>query len=1062
MRFFCMFVALPVLALQGAAGQGSTGGGAVQTFAEPDMAGQVMGLSVDDAGRVFVSSTARAFGRGVAAVTDEKRRREDRAVFSLDERRAATLRWREADGVKFPEGEPEERVICLTDMDRDGRADRKVVVADGFGDILDGPAGGVLALPGGRVLFACTPALWRLEDENGDAVADRRPPVQTGFGIRTGDSGPGLRALAAGPDGMIYFTTTSRGVRVDGGEGRRFLVEGSGAVFRCRTDGSGMEQLATGLRDPAGIVVDGRGRIYVADAGPDEETSRLLLVLPGADFGWDEAIPERKVFEPGPRPAWMLPELALLKGRATGLAEMPVAGNGARFPVLIMADGRSGGGLVTVRVEETAEGFSAVAGAAVWQGGAANGVTVAPDGAVLWADWDKGLAAGAACRIQRLPVTTDSTVWHEGAGLLAEDVRKAPAGDLAALLEHGHPLVRWRARQALEAAGFLESLDVFTRVAKRSPSLPARLNAVWGLGTMAQEEPMLMNEAVLLFASAEPDIRALAVRLAGGGPAENGETLLPLLHDPAKDVRIEAAFAVAGLRPPGGIESLVAALETGVPEKSQDEDEGQEARRNDAFTRHAQLYALSRMVSPVRLAAQGREAPAAEALWIVQVLRMQRAAELADLLEHSDPAVVFAAAEAIFDGMILPAYPAMAGALRRSAGQPELREAAFVRRALAAALRTGTAVEAEAVAIFAGLPEEAVAAELRESALLTLTQWDDPPAEEPVHGRADRVLPRPPGIARAWLGKLQPGTAARPSAEALTAIIGKSDAGDAARIDALQQYAAMQPAKALELARSYLPARSTAVFRSAARGLIMKLEPAASSYAQISEALAFGSPQEMQTVLQMAIRFDSKQSETLWLELGKKYTEKSLNPAVRVEVLEGLTARDVATRGKFRRLLETMEAAIPEENDPLARWRICETGGDSGQGLRVFETGRALNCTACHSVNGRGGTAGPELDGVARRLDRDGLLAALVHPSAHIAAGYGHAIAALQDGTEVAGLVRSRDDAGTVLVTEGGLRRIDADAIKAMTGPASEMPPAGALLTMREIRDLIAWLETLK
>jgi quinoprotein glucose dehydrogenase len=1021
------------------------------TFAGAEMAGQTMALAVDDSGRVYLSCTGRAFGRGVfSAAASDSRRREDLSIFSLDERRACTLKWIQESGLKL-EPEQSERVVCLADTDRDGKADQRTVIAGDFRDVLDGPAGGITVSSGGAVFFGCTPALWRLEDDNADLHADRRLPLLTGFGIRAGSGLPGLRALTEGPDGRVYFTTTDRGTRVQTPEGPRFVIEDGGAVFRCRPDGSELELLATGLHDPAGIAVDMRGRVFVADAAPDGKGTRVLYVLPGADFGWDTMVPERSVFAAGKRPSWMLPEAGLMSGRATGLVLTPALADGARLPAFVMADGGSNGGLLTVSLVEKDGGFVASAGAPLRQGGAASGVAAGPDGSLFWADWGHEIAAASVSRIRRLAPAGHAAPWNEGAVLLAKGLRRLPPVEISAMLDHAHPMVRQRARQALTARGFQESLDVLTRTAKRSPSLHSRLNAVWGMGALAASEPMLLNEVLLLFTSAEPEIRALAVHVVGeshyaGPPGE----ILQLLRDPSPEVRVEAATAIARLRPAGCADALLTAI-AGCGD-------------SDPFLRHALTFALSRVLTPAELFARGSaSAPPAVKSAVLTALRHLRATEIADFLDDPDAATVTAAAEAVYDGIILPGYPQLAAALGKCAALPSLVEPGFVRRSLAAALRNGTAADAEAVAGFLALPSGKVPDELRSAALQTLAAWDQPPSFEPVHGRFDLPMPRAWGIARPLLQRVQPESgAARPKSATFIATVENTELSDAERIDAIQQFAAVQPAKAAELCRSFLPGRGTAVLRAAMRTLIMKLNPPAASYAQVNEAIAFGSPQEVQAVLQVAARYDSKQSEALWLELGKKFIDGTVDPTARLEVLEGLTQRDVTTRGKFRRVLETAEAEIDEASDPLARWRLCETGGDPDKGRLLFETGRHLNCTACHSLRGRGGTDGPELDGVAARLDAAQLLASLVQPSAVLTPGYGHVVVVLQDGTRHAGLLRRRDDASLLLATRTGPLRLHADAVQSLSEPVSSMPSAAAILTLREIRDLVAWLATLK
>lgn len=91
-------------------------------------------------------------------------------------------------------------------------------------------------------------------------------------------------------------------------------------------------------------------------------------------------------------------------------------------------------------------------------------------------------------------------------------------------------------------------------------------------------------------------------------------------------------------------------------------------------------------------------------------------------------------------------------------------------------------------------------------------------------------------------------------------------------------------------------------------------------------------------------------------------------------------------------------------------------GGNATAGRRVvFENSRS-ECLRCHKVNNRGGIAGPSLDGVADRLDAEQLRASLLEPNKEVTDGFGE---------------------------------------------YSAMPAMGTLLNDRELRDIIAYLQTL-
>jgi quinoprotein glucose dehydrogenase len=1035
-------------------------------FARQMECGQVTGMALDDYGRVWLAVTSRLGGRGVYACTTDQMHRDDLMVFSSAQRRTCLERWK-AEGLlpaPVPEAPPgtgsltenSERVVFLTDDNGDGTADTRRVFAEDFADALDGPAAAVLPLSGGAVLFGCTPALWRLEDDNRDGQADRRLPVLSGLGIRSGQGTSGLRVLTEGPDGFIYFATGDRGCRVTTSEGHRFLLEDTGGVFRCAPDGSGLELLATGLRDPAGMAMDLRGRLFVLDAGP-EGNSRLLQILPGMDAGWDAALPQRGVFAAGPRPAWMVPERALLDFSASGLtleATLDMAGRSTR---LLAASGGIRGALVPLEVPETAGG-EVTAAPPVWTGHAACAPVFAPDGALLWAEWEGGFTASAQCRILRRAPRPDAA-WTQGAERLRKGLHALAPRELEPLMEHAHPLVRQRAREALAARGFEESLDVFTRIARRSPSLPARLNAVWGLAALSRAQPLLLGEIALLLTSPEAGVRAAAVQILGDsswdGPPQE---ILALLRDPALEVRAAAAIAAGRLQLPGAAAAVASSLSS--------------ADAADAMLRQAFTFAMQRLLPPETLAAtvQGTEAPAVKQC-ALSALRSQRSPLMAAFLKAEDRALAAQSAEAIYDLRIVTAFPALTALLAENVSPPWPPE--VLHRALAAAQYLGTA---EAAAHTAAVVPLTSLPALKMRALELLAAWDTPPEFDPLHGRYAPSLPREAGLARPHLTALTaapiPGldaaaesrfqqiaaqVSARPSIEQLTAAVKEMSLTETARIDALHRLAALQPAKAVELSRSQFPHHNTPRVLAAARALLLRLD-AATAYEQIKETLASGSTQEMQAALVSAQRFDSKLSDSFWLETGRQLYLAKIPPPVRLEVMEALQQRDVAPRGKWRRLLEVLEADFAEDLDPLIRWRMCETGGDPDKGRAVFETSASADCLSCHSLNGRGGTSGPELDGIGRRRREPELLQSLLHPSAAIVPGYGRVTVALETGAQHHGLFRRRTSDTLLLETPRQILPLSASAVKELSPAESPMPSVSAILTPREIRDLIAFL----
>jgi putative heme-binding domain-containing protein len=124
----------------------------------------------------------------------------------------------------------------------------------------------------------------------------------------------------------------------------------------------------------------------------------------------------------------------------------------------------------------------------------------------------------------------------------------------------------------------------------------------------------------------------------------------------------------------------------------------------------------------------------------------------------------------------------------------------------------------------------------------------------------------------------------------------------------------------------------------------------------------------------------------------------------------------------------------------------------------------AANCVACHRFEGASGSeVGPPLDGIASRGDTRFLLESLIEPSAKMAAGYGLVTVTTKGGETAAGNVLGEDDKELRLhQPDGKTIAIPKGTITSRTPPMSLMPPMGAVLTKRQLRDVVAYLGTLK
>jgi glucose/arabinose dehydrogenase len=91
--------------------------------------------------------------------------------------------------------------------------------------------------------------------------------------------------IVLGPDGRLYLGSGSTC------DACRERDRRSGAILSFRPDGSDVRVVATGLRNPFGLVFHSSGRLFVSvnardDLGEDEPAETVVVIEPGADYGW--------------------------------------------------------------------------------------------------------------------------------------------------------------------------------------------------------------------------------------------------------------------------------------------------------------------------------------------------------------------------------------------------------------------------------------------------------------------------------------------------------------------------------------------------------------------------------------------------------------------------------------------------------------------------------------------------------------------------------------------------------------------------------------------------------
>ncbi|MEO2045287.1 MAG: PVC-type heme-binding CxxCH protein [Pirellulales bacterium] len=148
-------------------------------------------------------------------------------------------------------------VRMLEDADGDGQFEKSTI----FADKMTLPTGAMWHE--GALYVASPPSIWRLEDTDGDGVADQRDELITGFKFRghAGDvHGPYL-----GPCGRLYFVDGIMGHEIHDKSGRLLSKGKMARVFSSRLDGSDLETFCGGgMANPVAVTFTEAGEMLGA------------------------------------------------------------------------------------------------------------------------------------------------------------------------------------------------------------------------------------------------------------------------------------------------------------------------------------------------------------------------------------------------------------------------------------------------------------------------------------------------------------------------------------------------------------------------------------------------------------------------------------------------------------------------------------------------------------------------------------------------------------------------------------------------------------------------------
>ena len=1055
-----------------------------EVVAADPLFGNPVSFSIDEQGRFYIAETFR-LEKGVPDIRQRMHWLDaELASKSVGERIGYTERFEPKNNAWWTNNE--DRVSLIWDSDGDGQCDKSSVFAGKFNALAEGIGAGVLARHG-SLYYADIPNLWLLRDTDHDGVADVRKSLSFGYGVRYGFLGHDLHGLCIGPDGRLYYSIGDRGGHVELRNGKVIDNSECGAVYRCELDGSNLEIVHQGLRNPQELAFDNHGNLWTCDNNSDAgDPARVVYVAEGGDSGWrigwqfiqqptarSSWLSERICYENFPgRAAYALPPVSSKVGNGpSGLAFDPGVGlppewRGRFF--LANFSGNPNSGIFAFKVRPKGAGFELEQNDRFWWNFLPTDVDFGYDGCIYATDWINGWEGTGKGRLYRLfqPEQRNQPALAGLKRLFAEGFKKLSTPILVQLLAHEDRRVRLEVQFELVARKDSTNL---TEVAARGPTLFARLHAIWGLGQM--ERGGSRADLKDLFADPEPEVRAQLAKILGD--AKDGrfdKQLISLLTDSEPRVRYFAAVSLGALGVHKSVPPVLAMLR---------------ADDNDPWLRHAGVMALVGCASEAELAAMAKDASANVRLAATIALRRLASPKLEQFLKDKESLVVAEAARAINDLPIVAALPALAaladdlGRLAElpggSAEAPGPRDA-ILRRVVNANLRIGTlTAQLRLASLIAneGLPEG-----IRVEAVTAFDEWSKPNGKDRVTGLWRPLAPRAAPdfnmfvavLTRVLTGKSpEPVKAAvlatarswrwKRLGEPALALLNNNQLKVKTRVAALEFLGAMDFPR-LDVALNRVSGSKEEELRIAALRFTTKSMRGKQSVALFEKLLNSGTLRERQNVYALLGEVKDPAADRLLVVRLDELFVGRIAGELQLDLIEAAARRsDSQVKEKLGQFLARRGGQAG-----AGQFSECLVGGDADHGRTVFRESVPAACLRCHKLAGEGGDAAPDLTHIAARGNRNYIIESITFPNAKIAPGYQSAQVVLKNGLSNAGFVkRETDEELDLFSLEGGLVTIKKADIKTRSAPLSGMPDnLREVLTRREIRDLVEYLSGFK
>jgi len=1072
----------------------------IKLWADPTLTKNPSFFSFDSQGRMMIAEIYRV-NKGVADVRTYSKELNIADIYNEtnDDRFKMYHHFKD----QIPENQfskVSDKIRIVEDTNFNGKADKATLYADGFNDLLDGLGSGVLER-NGKVYYTNIPHLWQLEDQNNDGVSDKRTSLQDGFGTRVSFMGHDMHGLAWGPEGRLYWSIGDRGYSFTNKEGKKIHGPNLGAVFRAHPDGSNLEVFYTGLRNPQELVFDEYGNLFTADNdGDNGDFERINHLIEGGESGWhaghqslmsftkkfelrsskytgEDAIPQTWLVNDMslPRndnqPQFILPSIGQLFTGPSGMTYNPsnYLGEEWRNSFFVANYGGSPAGsyIISFKTVENGASFLSKDIKEIIRGLNVTDIDFGPDGKFYISEFNFGgwepKDEGAIYSLSSNSVTKKQTKIHkEYYKILTSDFSQKSLKELAQLLSIDHQTIRQRAQFAMADRGQV-AFDHFKEIALNyTGNTLSRVHSLWGISQLAlnnQIDAAQLAQFITLFNDPNEKVRIQLARILGSHPATFAESaLIKALNDKHNKVAMYAAYALGNIHSKFAVKSIIAKLET--------------IKDSDLWLRHALTMALKNIDKKHWLTYKNHNSMHVR-LGILLTLRSLADNDVSFFLQDKNKTLVDEAITAIDDKSLVKSRAKVAALLDATMLSNTPVQAYIHHRIINANFNEGQKVNIERLLKYSAHPDlpDRLAAE----ALAAIEGWNDINPIDTITGLPTQANTNRKNIT-ALIYQYIPKILAETNDKALVQAMRLAGQVNYVLPSALLQKIAKNPEANLlirEQALKLLDTNFNSSVLAIAKSMLKEKSPKVKS---IALAMIFKNDEAFGlTIAEKYLSSKDTQDQKIALALLEKRSTLKINKQLVEKLLQltqnkhqpEITLELLATAEKssdpsVQKLLNTYNEKM-NKSDLLTQFSSTLHGGDAEQGKALVFGGDAAQCIRCHIVGDKGSRVGPNLSDVGNMYNSDYLLEALIDPNAAIAPGYGSMTLTMKNKKMISGLFFSEDQKTiTIGKDELSKKSYQKNSIKHIQRPVSGMPPMRYILKKGEVRDILAYLQTLQ